>query len=106
MLYQKCFLEFFSEFLYGCWMGMFFSLKPSAQCTYRGMFPEMLSLIDAAVLEELRNKQTKTQTHCHPIALEEGFHIISFLNISSRDTFKSSKKTSPVVLVSSNLVES
>ena len=36
------------------------------------MLPENLSSIDAAITEELGIEQTDTQTHWHPIALEEG----------------------------------
>ena len=43
---------------------MFFSLNE--------IFPENLSSIDAAVLEELGNIETRRQTHWHPIALKEG----------------------------------
>ena len=52
--------------------GSYLVLKPSVP-QGRGIIPEKLSLIDAAVSEKLTNKQTQTDTQTHrlPIALEE-----------------------------------
>ena len=55
----KMFFTFFIEFVYG---GLCF-FQPKTFCTSRRIFPEILSLIDAAVSEQLGNKQTHRQTH-------------------------------------------